>query len=114
MRFLNRAQLIGNVCTEISFSVKSSGHSFCHFVVATNRKYKDSQGNLQDEATFHNVICWDKVAEFCRDALAKGKIVFVEGHMNHKKRDDGTMHHEVVAHDLILPDKREEGVELPQ
>lgn len=108
MRFLNRAQLIGNVCTEVNFSMKASGHAFCHFVVATNRKYKDSQGVLRDEATFHNVICWDKIAEFCQQALSKGKLVFVEGHINNRKMDDGTMHCEIVAHELIDPTTRPE------
>jgi len=39
----------------------------------------DANGQKQQEAEFHNIVVWGKMAELCSQYLAKGRMVFIEG-----------------------------------
>lgn len=111
---LNKAQLIGNLTGDPELKYTPTGTPVCNFSVATNRTWKNSQGEVQDEATFHRVIAWSKLAEICAQLLAKGRKVYIAGRIANRNWEDkeGQKHYvtEIVAEDMIILDnKKREG-----
>ncbi len=51
-------------------------------------KWKDREGNQQDETEWHRVIVWAQSAEFCSNYLSKGSKVYVEGRLQTRKWQD--------------------------
>ncbi len=101
-RSLNRAQIIGNVVKDGDFRLTPTGTPICVFTVATNRNWKTSTGELKEEANYHRVVTWQKLAEICSQLVKKGVKIFVEGRMSDKRLQDGSFAHEVVADDVII------------
>lgn len=106
MYSLNKAQVIGNVTNDIEVRETPNGAKVCSFGVATNRRYKDKTGMLQEETEFHNVVLWSGLAETAEKYLKKGNKVFIEGRLQTRSWDDqaGTKRYktEIVAENMIL------------
>lgn len=108
---LNRAELIGNVVKDAEYKTTSQNTPLCIFVVATNRIWKTSTGEAKEEADFHRIVAWNKLAEICSQIVKKGAKVYVEGRISNKKLDDGTFVHEIVAEDIIVLDRLTQKIE---
>lgn len=78
---LNRAQIIGNLTRDPEMRYIPSGQAVTSFSVATNRRWKNATGETQEEAQFHNIVAWGKLAEICHQILKKGNRVYVEGRL---------------------------------
>lgn len=106
MNALNKAQIIGNLTREPELKQTANGQSVCTFGVATNRSWSDASGTKRDEAEYHNVVAWGKLAEICGQYLKRGTKVFVEGRLQTRNWEDdgGTKHYrtEIVANDMII------------
>lgn len=109
MYSLNRAQLIGNVTREPEVRQTSGGQTVASFAIATNRVWTDKAGQKQEQADFHNVVVWGKLAEICQQYVQKGRKVFVEGRMQTRdwEGEDGVKRYrtEIVVENLILLDR---------
>ena len=104
---LNRVQLIGNVTRDTELRYTPSGSAVCSFGLATNRSWKTDDGQQHDEAEFHSIVAWNKLAELCNQFLNKGKKVYVEGRLATREWEkDGQKRQrtEVVIDDMILLD----------
>ena len=51
MYSLNRASLIGNLTRDPETRSIPSGQSVCQFAVATNRRWKDADGNVKEDTS---------------------------------------------------------------
>lgn len=60
------------------------------FAVATNRRFKDSAGELKEEATFIDCEAWGQTAEFIGKHIAKGAGVQVIGRLKQETWTDQT------------------------
>ncbi len=49
--------------------------------MATNRRYKNAQGELVEDAQFHEVVAWGKLAEIINQIFRKGSKIYVEGRL---------------------------------
>ncbi len=78
---LNKVFLIGNLTANPELQYTSNGTARTRFRIAVNRQYKDSSGQLQEEATFIPIITWGTQAENCANYLSKGRSVAVEGRL---------------------------------
>jgi len=105
MNSLNRAQIIGNLTRDPELRQTTGGQSVCSFGVATNRRWKDSAGELREEVEFHNIVCWGKTAEFVSQYIKKGNRIFVEGRLQTRNWEDeaGVKHYrtEIIAFDIM-------------
>lgn len=81
MYSLNRAQVMGNLTRDPEMRYTPNGQAVCNFSIATNRRWKDKDGNNQEQTEFHNVVAWGKLAEFSSQWLHKGNRVYVEGRL---------------------------------
>lgn len=81
MLSLNKAHLIGNVTRDPELRTIPSGQSVTNFGVATNRRYKNAQGEQVEDAQFHEVVAWGKLAEIVTQIFRKGSKIYVEGRL---------------------------------
>ncbi|MDI9355299.1 MAG: single-stranded DNA-binding protein [Cyanobium sp. MAG06] len=77
--YLNKAMIIGNLTRDPEMKALPSGINVTTFAVATNRYYKDAQGNKQEQVEYHNVTVFGKQAETSNQYLKKGQNVMIEG-----------------------------------
>ncbi len=57
-RSLNKVMLIGNLGRDPELRSTPSGTHVTTFTMATNRRYKGKDGELQDETQWHNIVVW--------------------------------------------------------
>ncbi len=85
---VNKVILIGNLGSDPELRSTQSGTSVATLSVATSRKWKNKDGQMQDETEWHRVIVWAQSAEFCANYLSKGSKIFVEGRLQTRKWQD--------------------------
>jgi len=84
---MNKAILMGRIVKEGELKYFESGNAVLNTSLATNRKYKDKQGKLVDEATFHNITLFGKQAENFSQYVKKGQQILVEGTIQNRSRE---------------------------
>jgi len=111
-RSLNKVQLIGNLTRDPELRYTPQGTAVCTFGLATNRQWTTESGEKKDEADFHRLVAWNKLAEICAQLLKKGRKVYVEGRLQTRnwQAQDGAQRSttEIVISDMIILDKRED------
>jgi len=120
-RSLNKVQLIGNLTRDPELRYTPQGTAVCTFTIATNRQWTTEAGEKKEEADFHRIVAWNKLAEICSQLLKKGRKVYVEGRLQTRNwtTPDGQQRAatERVISDMIVLDRRgeaeEAGVEMP-
>lgn len=109
-RSLNKVLLIGNLTRDPEMRYTNSGTPVVTFGLATNKSWKDTNGEVKELAEFHNVVAWNKMAEICQQLLAKGMKVYIEGSLNTRswQGEDGSTRYktEVRVTDMILLDSK--------
>ena len=78
---LNKVMLVGNLTRDPELRYTPSGRPVCSFGLATNRRWKNETGELQEETEFHNVVAWGKLGEIVSQILKRGNKAFVEGRL---------------------------------
>ena len=76
---LNKAFILGNVTREPEVKSLPSGQQVTSFSIATNRFYTSGSGEKKQEAEFHNIVCFGKLADISARYLNKGSLVLIEG-----------------------------------
>jgi single-strand DNA-binding protein len=113
-RSLNKVMLIGNLTRDPEMRYTPQGAAVCTFGVATNRQWTTESGEKKEDAEFHNIVAWNKLAEICAQLLKKGRKVFVEGRLSTRswQGQDGTQKQrtEVVISDMVILDKKTDEV----
>jgi len=79
--YLNKALVIGNLTRDPELKALPSGISVTTFSVATNRVWKDKEGQKQESTDYHNIVVFGRQAETTAQYLKKGSMVLVEGRM---------------------------------
>lgn len=112
---LNRAMVIGNLTRNPELRTTPNGAAVASFGVATNRSWTDKNGQKQEDAQFHNIVAWGKLAEICNQYLAKGRRVYVEGRLQTREWEgqDGVKRQrtEIVAENMVMLDRAAGGGE---
>jgi len=102
---INKVTIEGNLTRVPEMKVLPSGQNVTSMSIATNRKYKKKDGELQEEVEFHNVVVWGNQAESVSKYLTKGSSALVEGRLQTRSWDkDGTTMYrtEVVADNVTF------------
>lgn len=99
--YLNKAIIFGNLTRDPELRSLPSGAQVASFSLATNRVYKDKNGQKQEQVDYHNVVVFGRQAETSAQYLRKGSSALIEGRMQTRSWDgpDGTKKYrtEVVA-----------------
>ena len=117
-RCLNRVMLIGNLTRDPELRYTPSGMAVTSFGLATNRVWVTKQGERKEDAQFHRIVAWNKLAELCSQLLAKGRRVYVEGRIQYREMIDAENNRrqiaEIVIDDMIILDNKGVGGNRPQ
>jgi single-strand DNA-binding protein len=109
-RSLNKAELIGNLTRDPELRYTPQGTAVCTFGLATNRQWTTDGGEKKEDAEFHRIVAWNKLAELCTQLLAKGRKVYVEGRLQTRRwtgQDNiERTTTEIVISDMIILDSR--------
>jgi len=81
MASFNKVILIGNLTRDPELKYTPKGTAACQIGMAVNRKWRNEQGQDQEEVTFLDVQSWGKQAEAISKYLRKGSPLFVEGRL---------------------------------
>lgn len=110
---------IGNLGRDPEMRYTPDGKAVTNLSVATNKKWTDANGDLQERVVWLRVSIWGKQAEACNQYLKKGRQVFIEGELiadengNPRiwQRDDGSAaaSFEVRAFNVKFLGGRDEG-----
>jgi len=58
---LNKVQLIGRATNNLEVkTIESSGTSVVNFTIVTNRKFKNRDANVVEEAEYHRCVAYGK------------------------------------------------------
>lgn len=110
---LNRATLIGNVTRDVELRTTTGGQNVASFSIATNQQWKDSSGNLQKRAEYHNLVAWGKLADICSQYLAKGIKIYAEGRLQTREWEaqDGQkkIRTEIILENMIMLSPKSSG-----
>ena len=52
------------------------------FSLATNEVSMDAEKNKKEHVEWHNLVAWNKLAEFVQEYVAKGQLLYVEGRIH--------------------------------
>lgn len=118
MPSLNHVVLIGNLTDDPELRYTQNGMARARFSIAVNRRWRDRDGNLQEETTFVPIVVWGQQAENCVNFLSKGSTVAVEGRLriDTYQTEEGERRKtvEVVARTVQFLDRREPAPELKE
>lgn len=99
--YLNKAIIIGNLTRDPELKALPSGIKVASFSLATNRTWKDQNGQKKEEVQYHNVVVFGRQAEIVSQYMKKGSSLLVEGRLQTRSWDgaDGKKNYrtEIVA-----------------
>ena len=102
--------LIGNVTRDPELRYTPQGNAVSTFGLATNRSWKTDTGEIKEEAEFHRLVAWNKLAELCSQLCTKGRKIYVDGRLQTRTftGSDNLQHTitEIVIDDMILLDSK--------
>jgi single-strand DNA-binding protein len=79
---MNKVILVGRVSSEVRTTKLPSGTVVARIDIAYNRKYKDKNGNWQEEAHFFEIETYGKTALKLQEVAQKGNLLLVEGRLS--------------------------------
>jgi single-strand DNA-binding protein len=81
MADLNKVMLIGNLTRDPEVKYTPKGTPVGDLGLAINTSYKTADGQVKEEVCYVTVEVWGRQAENCKEYLAKGRSVFIEGRL---------------------------------
>jgi single-strand DNA-binding protein len=113
MASLNKAILIGNVGQDPEVRYSQSGAPIARFTLATNERFKNRSGELQERTEWHSVVAFGQLAERIKEYVGKGKQIYVEGRIQSSSWTDanGIKHTrtEIMAQQVLFLGQRGTG-----
>ena len=88
MASVNKVVLICTVGKDPEVRQAQNGTAICNLSAATSWKYKDAQGNAQEETEWHRVVFFGRQAEIAQQYLKKGSPAYIEGRLRTRKYTD--------------------------
>ena len=85
---VNKVILVGHIGNKPEGRYTSSGVSTANFSLATNETWLDSENKRKDRTEWHNIIAWNKLAEFATEYLYKGQLIYIEGRLQTRTYND--------------------------
>ena len=81
----------GNLTKDPIFRETTNKTPVVNFSLASNRRFKDSSNQWQEDVCYVGIVAWNKLAESCKERLKKGSAVLVDGELQSRtwKTDDG-------------------------
>jgi primosomal replication protein N len=92
MASFNRVILMGNLTRDPELrTLPNSDTQVCDFALAVNRKWRDANGNEQEEVLFIDCAAFGRTGQTIGENLTKGRPIHIEGRLKFEQweQDDG-------------------------
>jgi len=92
MASFNRVILMGNLTRDPELrTLPNSDTQVCDFALAVNRKWRDANGNEQEEVLFIDCAAFGRTAQTIGENLTKGRPIHIEGRLKFEQweQEDG-------------------------
>ena len=104
---LNQHNIIGNVGKDPEILKTQTGTKYARFSVATNRRYRDAQGQTQENTTWHRITVWlDRLVNVVEQYVDRGDKIFVQGRVEYSdyRNNRGVDVHaaDIIAENIVL------------
>ena len=115
---VNKVILVGHIGNKPEGRYTPSGAPTSSFSLATNESWIDSENEKHERTEWHNIIAWNKLADFATEYLQKGQLIYIEGRLQtriYKDKEDIQRRVTEVVSTAITPlewkatDKKENG-----
>lgn len=110
----NRVTLIGYLGMVPEFK-ELENSKISKFSLATSETYHNDKKEKVTKTEWHQIQCWGKLAEICRDYLKKGSQVCIEGSIHYRSYEnkEGIKVYvtEIKASEVVLLSSNEKGKE---
>lgn len=84
----NRVIIAGNLTRDPQVRFFANERAVADLGIAVNRRWRDRDGNQQEETTFVDCECWGRTAELVGQYLSKGRSCLVEGRLKLDQWED--------------------------
>ncbi len=85
--YLNKVTLYGNLTRDPELKALPGGQQVASFGLATNRSFKNKEGQQQEQTEFHNIVAFGRTAEVMGQYLKKGRPAYIEGRIQTRSWD---------------------------
>lgn len=110
MPALNKVQLIGRLGKDPSVRFTPKGTPYTNFTVAVSRRWRNKEGELQEQTEWVNIEAWGRTGENCEKYLHKGSLVYLEGQLRTDRYEhEGETRYftKVVVRNMQMLERRE-------
>lgn len=101
---VNKTILLGNFGKDPEVKSTNGGTLVATFSLATSERYKDKQGEVQEQTEWHNLVAYARGAEIIRDYVKKGSKLYVEGKIRTRSWDDKDTGKKVFRTEIVVGD----------
>jgi len=84
----NKVNLMGRLGAAPEIMTFETGRKLARFSLATNERYKDKNGEWQEEVQWHNINTWGKLADRI-EKMDKGQEILLEGKISYQTYENG-------------------------
>lgn len=84
----NNVTVIGNLTRDPELRFTPSGVALTKIGVAVNRRWRDREGEWQEDTSFFDGTIWGEQAESVAESLQKGTRVIVSGRLEQRSWED--------------------------
>jgi single-strand DNA-binding protein len=82
---INHIVIVGRLTRDPELTYTQSGAAVCRFSIAVNRSSGSSNNSQEETTSYFNIVTWNKTAEICKEYLAKGKQVGIDGRLQQRR-----------------------------
>ena len=103
---VNKVMLVGHIGNKPEGRYTPSGTSTASFSLATNESWIDNEKEKKERTEWHNIVAWNKLADFATEYLQKGQLIYIEGKLQtrtYKDKDDVQHWKTEVITNVITP-----------
>jgi single-strand DNA-binding protein len=113
MPSFNKVLLMGNLTRDPELRYTANNTPVCQIGVAANRRWRDQNGEMQEEVVFVDCDAWGRTAETINQYLRKGRPIFIEGRLRldqwQDKEGNNRSRLKVVIDNFQFIDSRSDG-----
>jgi single-strand DNA-binding protein len=85
---VNKVILVGRLGKDPEVRYTPSGDAVADLSLATTEVFKSKDGEKQEKTEWHNLVLWRALAEFAKEWLKKGQLVYAEGRLQTRSWED--------------------------
>lgn len=84
----NKVTIVGHLGQDPEVRYTQDNSAVATLSVATNERFRNAQGDLQELTEWHRCVAWKKRAEVAQNYLKKGSRVMIEGKLRTRSWED--------------------------